>query len=680
MPDYSVDQLFGKLERADAAGDTEAAKVIAAEIRRVQAAPQQKPDFSGTRGGSQSTESAQPTGERRGVMLSARSALEGVGGVADFVSSPLRAGIQMATGKPQATYTDLAGGLSDRLGLPRPANSRERVLGDVGRSLSGAAVTMGAGAALPVANRARAFLTAQPVAQIAGSAGGAAASGMTRENGGGTGAQLLAGLVGSVAPGGLAATGGGLTRLLARGGENGQKAMQRTISDFASVGATPSVGQATGGRFAQGAESLLAGGPTSGGVMSKFAESQAEKIGGGLQSRANAISPNASAERAGRAVEKGAELFKGNVGATKKALYWEADRYIPATTQVPLQNTWQEVVRLTTPNAGASATTGAMVNPKITAMRKTLQQDLAAGGGNITYDAMKRIRSEIGEALGDYSLVSDTPTREYKALYAALSRDMEGAAALQGPAATLAAKRANNFTRAAADRMETLSRVVDRNGGPERIYSAVMSGTKDGGTTLRSVLQSLPQDGQKAITAAVIKRMGLANPGAQDATGEVFSSATFLRKWNDVSPEARRALFDRYGPAFSESMDKIARVASNIKDGSKVYANPSGTANRAAAISYFTSLPAAGAVGAMGAGPMPLVGLVLSGLAANGGARLMTNPKFVRWLANSTSAPRGAAMASLQVMAQSDPDVADLYRSLSEQAYNRQDQTGRDRQ
>lgn len=37
MADYTVDELFGKLERADAAGDAEAAKVIADEIRRIQA-------------------------------------------------------------------------------------------------------------------------------------------------------------------------------------------------------------------------------------------------------------------------------------------------------------------------------------------------------------------------------------------------------------------------------------------------------------------------------------------------------------------------------------------------------------------------------------------------------------------------------------------------------------------
>ena len=42
----------------------------------------------------------------------------------------------------------------------------------------------------------------------------------------------------------------------------------------------------------------------------------------------------------------------------------------------------------------------------------------------------------------------------------------------------------------------------------------------------------------------------------------------------------------------SASMDRIARVADNIKDGSKVFANPSGTANRAAALTYGGALVA----------------------------------------------------------------------------------------
>lgn len=636
-----------------------------AEIERVLKRQFSPPNFANVKGKAASTEAGySPT--KRGLGLGARATLDGVAGVADFVASPVRAAFELA-GKPQATYGDLAGRLSDRLGLPRPNSGMERVQSDVGRALAGTGVTMGVGAALPATSRLGAFLTAQPGAQAVGAGAGAGASGAVRESGGSQGAQIGAGLLGSLLPGVGAATGAAGIRGLARGGEQGRVAMEGRIRDFGSLGATPSVGQATQRWPMQGMESLLAGGPTSGGVMARFAEQQADQIGTGLQTRANAISPNASAERAGRAVEKGAELFKSNVGATKRALYWQADRLVPASTPVPLQNTWQEVVRLTTPNPGAAATTAAMVNPKVAALRQTLEQDLAAGGGQVTYDALKRIRTEVGEALGDYSLVSDTPTREYKALYAALSRDMETAAASQGPAAVAAAKRANNFTRAAAERLETLSRVVDKNGGPERVFAAVMSGTRDGGTTLRSVLQSLPQDGQKALTAAVIKRMGLANPGAQDAAGETFSAATFLTNWNKVSPEAKRALFDRYGPSFARNVEKIGKVAQNIRDGSKVFSNPSGTANRGAAIGYYASLPAAAAAGALGAGAAPFVGLVLTGISANVAARMMTSPKLVQWLATSTDKPAGAAMGALQVLAQSDPDAGELLRELSEQ-------------
>ena len=66
------------------------------------------------------------------------------------------------------------------------------------------------------------------------------------------------------------------------------------------------------------------------------------------------------------------------------------------------------------------------------------------------------------------------------------------------------------------------------------------SGTREGATTLRAVLQSLPEDGQKQVAAAVIRRMGRANPSAQDDLGEAFSSERFLTMWNSMAPEAKR--------------------------------------------------------------------------------------------------------------------------------------------
>lgn len=615
----------------------------------------------------------------RSVLQGAGSLLGAVGGDAfnNYIANPIARSVGAQEARP---YREEAAALADRLGLPRAQTATDRVLGDVGEALTGTGLTMGVGAginalanlgrsaAAPVTNRLADLLTAQPVQQTIASATGSAASGATREAGGGTGAQLAAGLAGGIGPSALATLGAAGTRGLVRGASGEQ--MQRTIADFNALGATPSVGQASGNRAIQGVENLLAGAPTSSGVMNRFAERQAEQIGQGLQGTGNSLSRNASAERAGRAIETGVETFSNNVRAMRQALYWQADQFMPANTPVSLQNTQSALQQLVTPTPGAVATTGALVNPKIQQMAKNLSADLQANGGAIPYEAVKELRSRIGEALSDFTLTPDSATREYRKLYAALSQDLERAAKQMGPEAEQAARRANNYTRVSSDRLEQIQRVVDKNGGPEQVYNAVMQGTKDGGTTLRAVMQSLPEQGQKAVTAAVIKRMGMANPGAQDAAGDVFSAATFLTNWNKVSPEARRALFDRYGSGFSQSMDRIARVADNIKQGAKVYANPSGTANRAAAIGYGVSL--GGSIlhammsGSLIAPLLPIGG----GAAANWMARKLTHPDFVNWLAHTTTVPVGSAVGALNGLKQmaerkKDPELMDAYEVLS---------------
>lgn len=598
-------------------------------------------------------------GVGRDLAYGARSVLQGAGGLLGavggdafntYIGNPIARTLGMQEARP---YREEASALADRLGLPQAQTSGDRVLGDVGEALTGTGLTLGIGgginalanvgrgAAAPATNQLASFLTAQPAMQAVSAAGGAGASSLARESGASQGNQLLAGLAGSLGPGALAAGTGAALRGVVRGGSGEQ--MRNTLADFERLGATPSVGQASGNRMVQGIENLLAGGPTSAGVMNRFATRQGEDIGEGLGRLADNLTPRASAERAGRAIERGAETFAKNVNAQKRALYWQADRFIPESTPVGLSNTMQTVQKLTTPMPGAVETTGSLINPRIAALQQNLAADLQAGGGQIPYSALKRIRTDIGEQISDFSLSPETPTRELKQLYAALSRDMEAAAQSQGPQAVAAAKRANNYTRAAADRLEQVQRVIDKNGGGEAIYNAAMSGTRDGGTTLRAVMQSLPQEGQKAVTSAVIKRMGLANPGAQDATGEAFSAATFLTNWNRVSPEAKRALFDRYGKDFSRDVDRIARVADNVKSGSQVFANPSGTANRAAAMTYGAAL--VGSLFTGGTAP-----LALSGVGANTVARILTNPSAVKWMARTTTLPRGAIPGALNAM------------------------------
>lgn len=173
------------LRKADAAGDTAAARAIAKRL----AAP--APDFSNVqapRGGS-TEEDYSPT--KRGILLGGRAALEGVAGIPDLVGSPLKYLLEKTVG-PQTSFTDMASGLADKLGLPKANNATERVQSDIGRAISGGAVTMGGGAAaaqLPgLAGRVGTALSAQPVLQTLSNATGAGASGMVREGGGSQGA------------------------------------------------------------------------------------------------------------------------------------------------------------------------------------------------------------------------------------------------------------------------------------------------------------------------------------------------------------------------------------------------------------------------------------------------------------------------------------------------------------
>lgn len=627
----------------------------------------------------------------RSVALGGRAMLEGVGSTLGIVTDPIAYGAnrlwnavspQQEASAGLGTARDGFSYLADQLGAPTPQTPQERVSADVTSAVAGAGLPIGLGRTLAarapgVAEAVGRTLASRGTAQLASAGSGAAAAGATRESGGGTGAQVAAGLAGGLAPSVGVAGGHEAVRRAVRGGEAGRRQMEQGIEDFRVLGAQPSVGQAAGNWRAQGFESLLAGGPTSGGVMTRFAERQADDIGRGLHRLADDFMPNASAERAGRAVERGAETVANNIRATRQALYWQADRQIPDTTRLPMTNTQRTLQDLTALTPGAESTTAQLVDPQIAALARTMGEDLlaarATGAGGIPYSAAREIRSRIGQELSEYSLVADKPTAQYKRLYAALSRDLEEAAKAQGPDAERATRRANNYTRASADRLEQVERVVNRNGGPEKIFNAVMSGTRDGGTTLRAVMQSLPKEGQRAVTAAVIKRMGLATPGMQDAGGEVFSANTFLTNWNRVSPEAKRALFNRHGLGFSENMDKIARVASRLREGSRVFANPSGTANRALAYSYGAGLAGTGAAAAFTGTVFPFVLTALSGLAGNAAARAMTNPRFVTWLAQTTEMPAGEVLQQVNVLKgiaerTGEDELADVATALEVQA------------
>jgi hypothetical protein len=432
--------------------------------------------------------------------------------------------------------------------------------------------------------------------------------------------------------------------------------MQENIGTFQQAGGQPSLGQAAGTRRMQFLESGLSKLPGSAGVMDKFADQQAEALRGGVDQTVAGLAPGGvSPEIAGNAINEGIlgeGGFKDRFNARASQLFDAVDDHIPGDSQVSVANTLTTLDKVAKPNPLAPATTGALINPKLASIRQAMISD-ADEDGTLPYGTLSDLRSRVGQMLSGSELTTDIPRAQTKQLYGALSDDMRQAAADAGPDATNAFNAAQQYYRSGMQRMDALASVLERNGGPERVYNAAMNGTKDGATTLRTVLDSLQPEQQQVVAATVFKRLGQATAGNQNAAGDVFSPDTFLTNYNRMSPEAKSALFDRV-PGLQESAENLADVSENLRSGSKVFRNTSGTAAAEAQTHTLRDVLVGSLMGEGGHALLGPSGVALAAApaAAYGIARSVTSPTAVNWaarpaLGSASQAASGLAIAPI---------------------------------
>jgi hypothetical protein len=191
----TLDQLETALRNADAAGDVQAATMLANEIRKMRPA---------------AVEAGKEINSiPRQLGLTARYGLEGLANTAQIVTEPIRAvtdrvGSLFGAGQSKPLGA-VASELADKIGLPTPQGANERVIGDATRLVAGAG---GMGAAARVASaapgavgQAGEFLSANMGQQLASAAGAGLAGGASREAGGSPLLQGGAALLGGVAGG-----------------------------------------------------------------------------------------------------------------------------------------------------------------------------------------------------------------------------------------------------------------------------------------------------------------------------------------------------------------------------------------------------------------------------------------------------------------------------------------------
>jgi len=480
----------------------------------------------------------------------------------------------------------------------------------------------------------------------------------------------------------LPAAAAAAARGLIRGGEAGRQRVAENIKTFEDAGAgTPTIGQATQSRANRAAESLLSKTPGSAGRVAAKAEAEAAGLGGKVDKMASSLSASTGAAPAGRRIKAGLEQFVDDFKASSGKLYDELDTHIPKSSPVEVGNTRDALAKLNADIPGAPNLSKWFKNAKIQGIEGALKGDtrgVAAANqsmnpfqlgmlkqlplaeaergamfnafdeGKLPYEALKKLRTLVGNEISDSTIASDVPRSKWKPLYAALTKDMATAAKEAGPKAESAFVRANNYYSAGMQRLDDVLGPIMKKGDPEDVFKAAISGTQEGATTINGVMKSLPTESRKAVAATMLQRLGKATPGKQNELGEIFSSETFLTNWNKLHPDSKRVLFSTMPDEMRRDLDKIAKVASNVRDGSKVFANPSGTTQAltsrdtagGAVIALLTGHPlVAGGIGAA-------IGL------SSGGARLMTSPKFVHWLAGTTRVPTEQIPAQLNQLFQ----------------------------
>jgi hypothetical protein len=366
-----------------------------------------------------------------------------------------------------------------------------------------------------------------PAAMGAGATGGAAAE-MFPEH------PIIAGILGGL-PGGVAAN-----TLLNTGQRFGAALLNTNPSEpyaaFQRQGLpTRLAGTTTGDPGLLWAEKWGARMPGSEGPMAdargELLNAWQDRLGQVADTMGSAATP----AEAGRALQSDANTWLGNFKTGTQQLWADFDSKVPSTTPTPVTN-YQQTLNDVLGNFRGAPETGKVVQPgTLKSLSDALGVDLQ-GGNSLPWEAVKSLRTAIGEKLENPSTVADTSQAALRRLYGALSQDMQAGAASVSPEALSSFHRANAATAAGHDLLEGYLNPVLKAASPEDATQYAMAQARRGGDRLGALTFNLPS------AAGELGSYALRNAATNTESPTSFATGMGGRK-PLYSPEAQSVLF-----------------------------------------------------------------------------------------------------------------------------------------
>ncbi len=202
-------------------------------------------------------------------------------------------------------------------------------------------------------------------------------------------------------------------------------------------------------------------------------------------------------------------------------------------------------------------------------------------------------------------------------------------------------KRADQFTRASAGRLESIEKLYGAQSAEQlglSIFKDAMGGRKGGNfARLTALRRSLKDDEWGDISSGIIREMGRPVGSARGLTEDAgFSVNSAITNWKNMSEEGKNVLFNQTkdGKSLRKGLDNFVRVADRMAN-FEAMANTSRSTTNALGLTALFSLFNAvgqGLVGNVG----PAAALATPAVGSYAFGKFMSSPTYVRWLTRAT--------------------------------------------
>lgn len=332
---------------------------------------------------------------------------------------------------------------------------------------------------------------------------------------------------------------------------------------YKAAGVTPRlVGDVTQKPTLQSLQAYASKTPLGVGRIAEAANETAHEFGNSVENIAASLGTSQTPQDVGTALQGASARWMQNFKAQNSSNWNALDNLIP--NGVDTTNYRNALDGVLSSLKGAPQTAKALQSGFAQQLSDALNADTAATGGTLPWSDVKGIRSLIGERLEDPNLPADAGTAELKRIYGGLTKDMQTAAANSGPQAQQAFSDANAYTSQGHQFIDGILRPMIRQGQtPEGAAQTVLGKLNRGGSVIGQLRSQMP-DAADEVAAYKIRDMGAATAGRQNAAGNAVSPSSFLTDWNNLSPEAKTALFQ--DPQTQAKLNALAKISEGIKE------------------------------------------------------------------------------------------------------------------